>query len=195
MRCFVVQSDAGIFRPFRHRAIGLGNNRLEFRGRRSRDLLRANYSERTLKHGIRFVLPMVGRRTLVASALILVLILPMAASTLVVNEGRGGYDADGVWTESVELPLHHEWWLDWSRDKDHDAIDDRLEWLLEQPVDFQEDWWRRAPAGHARVFINYDHHPSDADVSVLESMGVIVTFRATYLDTLAASIPLSLIHI
>ena len=50
---------------------------------------------------------MVGRRTLVASALILVLILPMAASTLVVNEGRGGYDADGVWTESVELPLHH----------------------------------------------------------------------------------------
>ena len=136
---------------------------------------------------------MVGRRTLVASALILVLILPMAASTLVVNEGRGGYDADGVWTESVELPLHHEWWLDWSRDKDHDSIDDRLEWLLEQPVDFQEDWWRRAPAGHARVFIGFDHHPSDADVSALESMGVIVTFRATYLDTLATSIPLELI--
>ena len=136
---------------------------------------------------------MVGRRTLVASALILVLILPMAASTLVVNEGRGGYDADGVWTESVELPLHHEWWLDWSRDKDHDSIDDRLEWLLEQPVDFQEDWWRRAPAGHARVFIGFDHHPSDADVSALESMGVIVTFRTTYLDTLAASIPLELI--
>ena len=158
-------------------------------------MLRASYLGRTLKHSIRFVLPMVGRRTLVASALILVLILPMAASTLLVNEGRGGYDADGVWTESVELPLHHEWWLDWSRDKDHDSIDDRLEWLLEQPVDFQEDWWRRAPAGHARVFIGFDHHPSDADVSALESMGVIVTFRATYLDTLAASIPLELIGV
>ncbi len=136
---------------------------------------------------------MAGRRTLVASALILVLILPMAASTLLVDKGRGGYDADGVWQDSVELSLHHEWWLDWSRDKDGDSIDDRLEWLLEQPVEFQEDWWRRAPTGHARVFIDYDHQPSDADVEALQDLGVIVTFRAKYLDTVAASIPLELI--
>ena len=137
---------------------------------------------------------MAGRRTLVASALILVLILPMAASSFMDDRGRGGYDAAGDWRESVELPLHYQWWMDWSRDKDLDSIDDRLEWLLEQPVEFQEDWWRRAPAGHARVFVDYDHHPSDADVRALERLGVEVTFRATYLDTLAATIPIELIH-
>ncbi len=137
---------------------------------------------------------MAGRRTLVASALILVLILPMAASSLIEERGRGGFDADGEWRDSIELALHHQWWMDWSRDKDHDSIDDRLEWLLDQPVEFQEDWWRRAPSGHARVFIDYDHHPSDADVEALQRLGVEVTFRATYLDTVAATIPLELIH-
>ena len=137
---------------------------------------------------------MVGRRSIIASVLILVLLLPIATSTLNMERGRGGYDADGVWTESVELALHHQWWLDWSRDADHDFVDDRIEWLLEQPVDVQQDWWRKAGPEHARVFIDYDHQPTDADVEALTKLGVEVTLRAHYLDTVAATVPLELLQ-
>ena len=137
---------------------------------------------------------MVGRRSIIASVLILVLLLPIATSSLNMERGRGGYDADGVWTESVELALHHQWWLDWSRDADHDFVDDRIEWLLEQPVDVQQDWWRKAGPEHARVFIDYDHQPTDADVEALTKLGVEVTLRAHYLDTVAATIPLELLQ-
>jgi len=137
---------------------------------------------------------MVGRHGIIASVLILVLLLPIATSSFNMERGRGGYDADGVWTESVELALHHQWWLDWSRDADHDFVDDRIEWLLEQPVDVQQDWWRKAGPEHARVFIDYDHQPTDADVEALTKLGVEVTLRAHYLDTVAATIPLELLQ-
>ena len=149
---------------------------------------------RSLKHPLRFVLPMVGRHGIIASVLILVLLLPIATSSFNMERGRGGYDADGVWTESVELALHHQWWLDWSRDADHDFVDDRIEWLLEQPVDVQQDWWRKAGPEQARVFIDYDHQPTDADVEALTKLGVEVTLRAHYLDTVAATIPLELLQ-
>ena len=137
---------------------------------------------------------MVGRHGIIASVLILVLLLPIATSSFNMERGRGGYDADGVWTESVELALHHQWWLDWSRDANHDFVDDRIEWLLEQPVDVQQDWWRKAGPEHARVFIDYDHQPTDADVEALTKLGVEVTLRAHYLDTVAATIPLELLQ-
>ena len=137
---------------------------------------------------------MVGRHGIIASVLILVLLLPIATSSFNMERGRGGYDADGVWTESVELALHHQWWLDWSRDADHDFVDDRIEWLLEQPVDVQQDWWRKAGPEHARVFIDYDHQPTDADVEALTKLGVEVTLRAHYLDTVAATVPLELLQ-
>ena len=137
---------------------------------------------------------MVGRHGIIASVLILVLLLPIATSSFNMERGRGGYDADGVWTESVELALHHQWWLDWSRDADHDFVDDRIEWLLEQPVDVQQDWWRKAGPEQARVFIDYDHQPTDADVEALTKLGVEVTLRAHYLDTVAATIPLELLQ-
>ena len=60
---------------------------------------------------------------------------------------------------------------------------------LEQPAELQQDWWKRAPPGSARVFVDYDHHPTDADVSALEALGVEVTFRFTYLDTVSATAP------
>jgi MFS family permease len=43
--------------------------------------------------------------------------------------------------------------------------------------------------GSARVFVDYDHHPSDADVEELERLGVEVTFRPKYLDTVSATAP------
>ncbi len=134
---------------------------------------------------------MSGRRGTIASLIILALFAPLASSSIVMEENdRGGFDADGDWRPSVELEIHSKWWLHWSRDKDANSIDDRLEWLIEQPEEIQRDWWRRASDGNARIFVNYDHHPSDADVGALESLGVEVTFRFSYLDTLSATAPI-----
>ncbi len=116
--------------------------------------------------------PMSGRRVLLASFLVLTLVAPLSASSIAPESNeRGGYDADGEWAVSVESEIHASWWMHWSRDKDSNSLDDRLEWLLEQPAEVQQDWWRRAPAGSARVFVDYDHHPSDADVRAIENMG------------------------
>jgi subtilisin family serine protease/MFS family permease len=137
---------------------------------------------------------MVGRRALIASAIILLFLLPVATSTIIPNGERGGYDADGRWTQSHELEIHTNWWLDWSRDKDGDSLDDRLEWMLDQPEEFQLDWWRKAGPGFARVFVDYDHHPSNADVRAIEDLGAIITSRPMYLDTLSVTVPFEIIH-
>ncbi len=118
------------------------------------------------------------------------MLLPLASSNLQpIQDGKGGLDADGVWVESVESELHANWWSHWSRDKNDNSLDDRLEWLLEQPWQTQQDWWKRAELGSARIFVDYDHHPSDADVEELERLGVEVTFRPKYLDTVSATAP------
>ena len=133
---------------------------------------------------------MAGRGAATASFIILLMLLPLASSDIQpIEQGKGGLDADGVWKESVESELHSNWWSHWSRDKDRNSLDDRLEWLLDQPSQTQQDWWKRAESGSARIFIDYDHHPSDADVKELESLGVKVTFRPKYLDTVSATAP------
>jgi len=143
----------------------------------------------SLKHHPTFVLPMAGRRGALASAIVLLFLIPIASSTIMAHQEAGGFDAEGNWSASVESDVHPNWWLYWSRDKDANKLDDRLEWLLEQPADVQQDWWRRAPAGSARVFVDYDHHPTDADVSALAELGVVVTFSFAYLDTVSATAP------
>ena len=133
---------------------------------------------------------MAGRSAATASFIILLMLLPLASSNLQpIQGGKGGLDADGVWVESVESELHANWWSHWSRDKNDNSLDDRLEWLLEQPQQTQQDWWKRAELGSARIFVDYDHHPSDADVEELERLGVEVTFRPKYLDTVSATAP------
>ena len=132
---------------------------------------------------------MVGRSGVLAAAIALLFLVPLASSTIIAENEPGGFDADGNWIASVEHEVHPNWWLYWSRDKDGNELDDRLEWLLEQPAELQQDWWRRAPPGSARIFVDYDHHPTDADVSVLGELGVEVTFRFTYLDTVSATAP------
>ena len=122
---------------------------------------------------------MVGRSGALAAAIVLLFLLPLASSTIMATQEAGGFDAEGNWSASVEHDVHPYWWLHWSRDKDANELDDRLEWLLEQPAELQQDWWKRAPPGSARVFVDYDHHPTDADVSALVALGVEVTFRFT----------------
>ena len=135
---------------------------------------------------------MAGRRSMFLPLALLVLIAPMASSSIWVEEvPNGGFDAEGKWAPSVESDIHWKWWTHWSRDKDSNSIDDRLEWLIEQPEEVKRDWWRRAPEGHARIFVDYDHHPTDADISALELLGVEVTFRFGYLNTVSATSPVS----
>ena len=126
------------------------------------------------------------------SLALLVLIAPLASSSISVEPSRqGGFDANGDWIPSVESDIHWNWWTHWSRDKDSNSLDDRLEWLIEQPEQTQRDWWKRAPEGSARIFVDYDHHPTDADVSALESLGVEVTFRFGYLNTVSGTSPIA----
>ncbi|MED6345972.1 MAG: S8 family serine peptidase, partial [Candidatus Thermoplasmatota archaeon] len=134
---------------------------------------------------------MAGRRYAFASLAILVLIAPLGSSSIFVEPTRqGGFDANGEWVPSVESDIHWNWWTHWSRDKDSNSLDDRLEWLIDQPEQTQRDWWKRAPEGNARIFVDYDHHPTDADISALESLGVEVTFRFGYLNTVSATSPI-----
>ena len=135
---------------------------------------------------------MADRRHMFASLALLVLIAPLASSSISVEPSRqGGFDANGDWIPSVESDIHWNWWTHWSRDKDSNSLDDRLEWLIEQPEQTQRDWWKRAPEGSARIFVDYDHHPTDADVSALESLGVKVTFRFGYLNTVSGTSPIA----
>lgn len=132
------------------------------------------------------------RRSMFVPLALLVLIAPLAASSISVESSpQGGFDANGDWVPSIESDIHWNWWTHWSRDKDSNSLDDRLEWLIEQPEQTQRDWWKRAPEGSARVFVDYDHHPTDADISALESLGVEVTFRYGYLDTISGTSPIS----
>ena len=144
--------------------------------------------------GILFVGMMTSSRRVVALLILATLIIPMTASEISPRNDRGGIDAAGEWQPRNSLEIHDEWWQDWSRDTNQDKIDDRLAWLLTQPTDVSSQWWKRADSGYARVFVDYDHHPSTADVEALEEFGVTVTMRPLYIDSLIATVPINLIH-
>ena len=78
------------------------------------------------------------------------------------------------------------WWDVYSRDKNHDGISDLLIWKLQQGERFFN-------AGEARVFVRYDHHPTDDDVQRLEVSGIEVTFRAQFIDLIATTMPRGMI--
>ncbi|MBJ08568.1 MAG: hypothetical protein CMB63_00910 [Euryarchaeota archaeon] len=138
---------------------------------------------------------MTTSRRAVALLILATLLIPLTASQInPPDDERGGYDYAGEWQPRHALEIHDEWWDDWSRDSNQNMIDDRLEWLLEQPTEFYSSWWRMADAGNARVFVDYDHHPSSADVEAIEELGVEVTMRPAYLDSLIATVPIELLH-
>ena len=79
------------------------------------------------------------------------------------------------------------WWDAYSRDKDHDGISDLLIWKLQQGERF-------FTVGEARVFVRYDHHPTDEDIERLEERGIEVTFRAQFIDLIGTTMPREMIH-
>ena len=88
--------------------------------------------------------------------------------------------------EQNEINQELEWWDVYSRDKDHNGISDLLTWKLEQNEQFFD-------AGEARVFVRYDHHPTDYDVERLEQAGIEVTFRAQFIDLIGTTMPREMI--
>ena len=88
--------------------------------------------------------------------------------------------------EEETLISEVNWWDNYSRDKDHDGISDVLIWKLDQGDRFFNP-------EEARVFVRYDHQPTDYDVEKLENAGVEVTYRAKYIDLLATTMPRNLI--
>ena len=65
-----------------------------------------------------------------------------------------------------EIPIYeNNWWDNYSRDKNHDGISDLLIWKLAQGDRF-------FTPGEARVFVRYDHHPTDYEVERLENAGI-----------------------
>ena len=79
------------------------------------------------------------------------------------------------------------WWDVYSRDKDRDGISDLLIWKLQQGERF-------FTVGEARVFVRYDHHPTDEDIERLEERGIEVTFRAQFIDLIGTTMPREMIH-
>ena len=88
--------------------------------------------------------------------------------------------------EENTLNYESNWWDVYSRDKDHDGISDLLIWKLSQGEEFFN-------AGEARVFVRYDHHPTDYDVQRLENAGIEVTFRAQFIDLIGTTMPRDMI--
>jgi len=78
------------------------------------------------------------------------------------------------------------WWDNYARDKNHDGISDLLIWKLYQGNRFFEE-------DEARVFVRYDHQPTDNDIERLEGAGIDITFRAQYIDLLATTMPREMI--
>ena len=80
----------------------------------------------------------------------------------------------------------NNWWDVYSRDKNHDGISDLLIWKLAQGDRFFSP-------GEARIFVRYDHHPTDYDVEKLENAGIEITYRAQYIDLLSTTMPRNMI--
>ena len=97
----------------------------------------------------------------------------------------GGSTQTAVETNNVEQEL--EWWDVYSRDKNRDGISDVLIWKLEQGEQFFN-------LGEARVFVRYDHQPTDYDVQKLEDAGIEVTFRAQFIDLIGTTMSRNMIH-
>ncbi len=63
-------------------------------------------------------------------------------------------------------------WKEFSRDTNGNGIDDLIEERSDDDIN---------------IFVVYDHHPTDKDVEVLESLGLDIYYRAKYVDSIIVS--------
>ena len=105
---------------------------------------------------------------------------------LLLSTGFVGMSTEEKLDNSISSENNLNWWDTYSRDKDRNGISDLLTWKLAQGEEFFK-------AGEARVFVRYDHHPTDYDIEMLENAGIKVTFRAQYIDLVGTTMPRSLV--
>ena len=68
------------------------------------------------------------------------------------------------------------WWSNWSRDLNHNKIDDVLEETLTQSSGYND---------LAALFINYDHLPTEDDAKVLLRFNLTTSYTARYVNTIS----------
>ena len=105
---------------------------------------------------------------------------------LLLSTGFVGMATEEKLDNTVSSENNLNWWDTYSRDKDRNGISDLLTWKLAQGEEFFK-------AGEARVFVRYDHHPTDYDIEMLEDAGIKVTFRAQYIDLVGTTMPRNLV--
>ena len=59
-------------------------------------------------------------------------------------------------------------WKDFSRDLNENGIDDLIEERTDDDIN---------------IFVVYEHHPTDDDIEILESLGLVIHYRAKYVDS------------
>ena len=71
------------------------------------------------------------------------------------------------------------WWENWSRDKNHNRIDDLIEQQIEK---ISLSALNVKSEKRFSVFIHYRHHPTEYDIQALQSMNLEISYIAKYIN-------------
>ena len=74
------------------------------------------------------------------------------------------------------ISVKKEQWKNWSRDRNHNKIDDLIEFKVEKTSYKDQE--------SISVFIHYDHKPNVLDVENLESLNVTISYTAKFINTI-----------
>jgi len=74
------------------------------------------------------------------------------------------------------ISVKKEHWKNWSRDRNHNKIDDLIEFKVEKTSYKDQD--------SISVFVHYDHKPNVLDVENLESLNVTISYTAKFINTI-----------
>ena len=74
------------------------------------------------------------------------------------------------------ISVKKEHWKNWSRDRNHNKIDDLIEFKVEKTSYKDQE--------SISVFVHYDHKPNILDVENLESLNVTISYTAKFINTI-----------
>ena len=74
------------------------------------------------------------------------------------------------------ISVKEEHWKNWSRDRNHNKIDDLIEFKVEKTSYKDQE--------SISVFVHYDHKPNVLDVENLESLNVTISYTAKFINTI-----------
>jgi len=80
---------------------------------------------------------------------------------------------------SSSVDREYCWWENWSRDKNHNRIDDLIEQQIEK---ISLSALNVKSEKRFSVFIHYRHHPTEYDIQALQSMNLEISYVAKYIN-------------